>query len=128
VSDANAICRVGTWNVCDATSSKVPLIFDALERRSVDICVLNETKWTFETGDWFIRDEHCQVHRMDFNNQPYSELPTAKRRRGGLALLLNAGLQAQVSLIDYKEGPLNIARWRIFVPNWEHNLLVTGIY
>ena len=102
-------CRVGNWNVCGASPSKMPLIYQSLERRSVDICVLTETKWTFATGDWLTQDSAWEAHRVDFLGGYFSSRALNTLKRGGVSLLVNKNLEAQVYLIDKMEGPLNIA-------------------
>ncbi len=109
-SDPRAICQVATWNVCNATDTKVPLILHALDQHAINICLLTETKWTYATSDWFINDSLWEAYRVDFLDTSITQLPLNKLRRGGLCLLVNKGLQARVQLLDKQDGQLTTAR------------------
>jgi hypothetical protein len=63
LNSKDTLCRIGTWNVAGANPSKTAMIFHALEKRAVDICVLTETHWSFATGDWFLRDDLWRVEK-----------------------------------------------------------------
>ncbi len=111
-----------------ANPSKTAMIFHALEKRAVDICVLTETHWSFATGDWFLRDEAWLTSRVNFNNKSYSAEPLNKLQRGCVCLLVNRGLNATITTLRHQDGPLTLAQWRITCSEWDHNLVVTGVY
>jgi hypothetical protein len=121
---------VATWNVCDATNTKLPLILHSLDQHAIDICLLTETKWTYATSDWFIDDSLWEAYRVDFLDTSITQVPLNKLRRGGLCLLVNKGIQARVQLLDHskQDGPLTTTQWRISTGAWEYNLVLAGVY
>ncbi len=122
------ILRVATWNVQGASPSKMPGIYNALEEHCIDICTLTETKWTFVTGDWHVLDKRWRAARVDFDSAEMDRANIPSLQRGSLCLLVRSSLQAEAFLLQKREGPLNMAQWRLMSLKWTSNIVLSGVY
>jgi hypothetical protein len=106
------------------------LIYNTLETRGVDLCVLTETHWTFAKNRTEIHDPHWKLLRLDFLDTTGSDRPLHTLQRGGISLLVNTGITTEIECIRQHDGPLTVGQWRITSPSWLHNLIITasGVY
>jgi hypothetical protein len=106
----------------------MPGIYNALEEHCIDVCILTETKWTFVTGDGHVLDKRWRAARVDFDSVEMDRANIPSLQRGGLCLLVRSSLQAEAFLLQKREGPLNMAQWRLMSPKWTSNIVLSGVY
>jgi hypothetical protein len=65
---------------------------------------------------------------VDFDSSEVDCTKIPSLQRGSLCLLVRGSLKAEAFLLQKKEGPLNMAQWRLMSPKWSSNIVLGRVY